>query len=454
MKKLHNWFIGDYLAKTDNVFERAKITLTYNFAIFFMVQAALMYVNLITNQLWYHFYLVSFGWLSMLFMLYILKTRQNIKLVARIWLFQFIIIGTGTMLVQGGGMDMMSGLWLVVELLFAYFTLGGRWATLAFIHVFISLILSIWNEKLHGKLFDLGVPADQKLPNEAIFTLIPFVLCIYIITRFVRTRAEAEKIVNDQKVLLEEKNKEITDSINYAQHIQKAILPSQEFIDKHLPDSFVVYQPKSIVSGDFYWVQEKDGIIYFAVCDCTGHGVPGAMMSVISQNILNRTVFTFGMKDPADILNRSSELMELTLAQGGGSMRDGMDIALCVLDTQTMKLNYAGANNPLYIISDNELKEFKATKAPIGRHEVKVSFTNNEILLKKGDVVYLFSDGMADQFGGPNEKKFKYKALKELLLQIYPKSKAEQKTAITSAFNAWKGNYEQVDDVCIMGLKI
>lgn len=454
MKKLRDWFIGDYLAKTDNVFERAKITLTYNFAIFFMLQAALMYINLITHQLWYHFYLVSFGWLSMALMLFILKTRQDIKLVALIWLCQFIIIGTGTMLIQGGGMDMMSGLWLMVELLFAYFTLSRGWATVAFMHVFISLVLSIWNEKTQGKLLELGVPHDQKLPNEVIFTMIPFMLCIYIITRFVRARAEAEKIVNDQKMELEEKNKEIIDSINYAQHIQTAILPSKEFIELQLPESFVVYLPKAVVSGDFYWVQEKDGLLFFAVCDCTGHGVPGAMMSVIAQNILNRTVSAFHLKKPSEILDKASHLMEVTLSQGGGGMRDGMDIALCVLNKKTMTLEYAGANNPLYLLSDNELKEFKATKEPIGKHEGRIPFVNNIIPYKKGDVIYLFSDGMADQFGGPDGKKFKYKAFKELLLKIHQQPNDQQKDTISSAFKSWKGKYEQVDDVCIMGVKL
>ncbi len=171
MKKLRNWFIGDYLSKTDNVFERAKITLTYNFAIFFIFQAGLMYINLISHHLLYHIYFVSFGWLSLVFMLYILKTRQNIKLVSQIWVLQFMIIGTGTMLVQGGGTDSMATLWSMVELLFAYFTLGGIWATVVFIHIFGSLLLCIYNEKTHGAFLDFGIPADQKLHINSIYAL-------------------------------------------------------------------------------------------------------------------------------------------------------------------------------------------------------------------------------------------------------------------------------------------
>lgn len=455
MKKLRNWFIGDYLAKTDNVFEQAKITLLYNFAIFFIIQAMLLYITIIVNHLLLHFVIVSLGWISMAFMLYVLKVKQNIKLAALIWLGQFFTIGTISMIIQGANVDMMSAMWAMVELLFAYFALGGGWAFAASIHIMLQVAFSIVNvEIFQGSLTDFGIPADQKLPDNSIFTAIPFFLCLYILTQFVRTRSKAEKLVHEQKMELQEKNKETTDSINYAQHIQRAILPSQEFIDSHLPESFVVYLPKSIVSGDFYWVLEKDGFLFFAVCDCTGHGVPGAMMSVIAQNILNRIVFGFNLKKPSDILDKASELMEATLAQGGGGMRDGMDIALCAWNKKTMMLEYAGANNPLYLISDNELKEFKATKAPIGKFEARVPFINNTMQLKKGDVIYLFSDGMADQFGGPDGKKFKYKALKELLLTIHQQPKSEQKNTISSVFNNWKGNYEQVDDVCLMGIKM
>ncbi len=455
MKKLRDWFIGDYLAKTDNVFEQAKITLTYNFAIFFMIQAAALYINVIANHLWYHFYFISFGWLSMAFMLYVIKMRQNIRLASLVWLFQFVIIGTANMLIQGGGTDLMSGFWILVELLFAYFTLGGKWAVFALVHVLSMLTATILNEThFHGKLLDLGIPTNQKMADEPVFTLIPFILCVYIITHFVRTRNIAENLVHKQKLQLEEKNKETTDSINYAKYIQKAILPSQEFISTRLPESFVIYLPKSIVSGDFYWVQEKDGKLFFAVCDCTGHGVPGAMMSVIAQNILNRTIFALNLTKPAEILDKASQLMETTLAQGGGNMRDGMDIALCVLDKKNNSLEYAGAGNPLYFISFNELKEFKANKQPVGKFEARVPFTNHKIPFDKGDIVYLFSDGMADQFGGPDAKKFKYKAMKELFIANYMKTPEEQKKIIIDTFTKWKGSLEQIDDVCIMGVRL
>ncbi len=455
MKKLRNWFIGDYLAKTDNVFEQAKITLTYNFAIFFIAQAALMYINLITNHLWYHFYLVSAGWVSMGYMLYVIKVEQNIRKAAKIWMCQFMFIASCNMLIQGGQIDMMSAFWIMVELLFAYFALGGGWAFAGFIHVLMMLSAVILNQTVfHQKLLEFGIDPQQRMKDEPIFTVIPFSLCVYIITRFVRTRGKAENLMHDQKLQLEEQNKEITDSINYAKYIQKAILPSQELINRHLPKSFVVYLPKSIVSGDFYWLQEKNDKVFFAVCDCTGHGVPGALMSVIAQNILNRIIFATDIDNAAAFLDKASTLMEETLTRGGSNMRDGMDVAFCILDKKTLRLQYAGANNSLYLISDNQLKEIKATKQPVGKFEARKPFANHEIQLKKSDTIYLFSDGIADQFGGPDAKKFKYKALKELLLKQHQQSMDEQKKIIIETFNNWKGSLEQIDDVCIIGVEV
>jgi len=190
------------------------------------------------------------------------------------------------------------------------------------------------------------------------------------------------------------------------------------------------------------------------VADCTGHGVPGAMMSVIGQNALNRVINEFGVTKPSEILDKLSALVEEAFSKSGSDVRDGMDIALCALDVSTNKLEYAGANNPVYIYSDNELKEIKATKQPIGRFESKVNFVNHEVNLKSGDAVYLFSDGIADQFGGPDGKKYKYKRVKELLLTNNIKPHSEQKNNIITEFISWKGKNEQIDDVCLMGVKI
>lgn len=261
-----------------------------------------------------------------------------------------------------------------------------------------------------------------------------------------------------QKEIIEEKNKHITDSILYAKRIQQAILPSDNFIKESLPDSFVIYKPKDIVSGDFYWVEKKENKILFAVVDCTGHGVPGAFMSIVGYNGLNQAVNEYGMSTPSDILNRLNQSVSETLHQKNteSAIRDGMDIALCSIDFKNKKLEFAGAFNPVYLIRGKELIEIKADKQPIGAFvgEIYCSFTNHVIDLKKGDQIYISSDGYADQFGGDNGKKFMRKNFKDLLLKNKSKSIEQQGEILDETFEAWRGKLEQVDDICVIGIKI
>ncbi|MDQ3048243.1 MAG: tetratricopeptide repeat protein [Bacteroidota bacterium] len=254
------------------------------------------------------------------------------------------------------------------------------------------------------------------------------------------------------------KNKEITDSIKYAKRLQTAILPSDEYIRETFPDSFVFYQPKDIVSGDFYWFERWGGKSLFAAVDCTGHGVPGAFMSIVGFNLLNQAVNEHGLNKPNLLLNALNKGITKTLKQTeeDSIIKDGMDISLCSIDRETMKLEYSGAYNPLWIIRDHQLTELTADKHPIGvfwGNELK-PFTLKEFDLKKGDRVYLFTDGMADQFGGSKGKKFKYSQMKKLLISLYDYDMEAQKNIIIEEFNTWKGNLEQVDDILIMGICI
>jgi len=274
--------------------------------------------------------------------------------------------------------------------------------------------------------------------------------------------AQQKHEVEIQKEIVDEKNREITDSINYAKRIQEAILPNQEMFKTHLPESFILYKPKDIVAGDFYWLEKFEDQIIFAVADCTGHGVPGAMVSVVCHNALNRAVKEFGLIEPDKILNKTRELVIGTFEKGdqtsqvksGDVIRDGMDIALCVLNTKTNELAFAGANNGLYHLHNNEITELIPDKQPIGKYAEERNFTTQKISMLKGDLIYLFSDGYADQFGGPEGKKFKYKQLKELLQKNASLKLNDQLTAVNNAFEKWKGNLEQVDDVCLMGVRI
>ncbi len=260
--------------------------------------------------------------------------------------------------------------------------------------------------------------------------------------------------VEKQKVIVEEKNKEILDSIAYAKRLQDAILPPSEVIKSTFNNSLIFYKPKDIVAGDFYWMQKAKDEVLFAVADCTGHGVPGAMVSIVCSNALNRTVKEFNITQPAQILDKVSELVEENFSTNESNVQDGMDISLCKLNFQTLSLEYAGAQNPVWIIRNNELLEYKADKQPIGKYTDRRPFTNHTIQLEKNDTLFLFSDGYADQFGGDNGKKLKTSNLKKILCSIQEVDMEKQLEFIKMNFERWKGDIEQVDDVCIMGIKV
>ncbi len=264
---------------------------------------------------------------------------------------------------------------------------------------------------------------------------------------------------------LEEKNKEITDSITYAKRIQNAILPSNKTVKEYLPNNFVLYLPKDIIAGDFYWLESKGDTILFAAADCTGHGVPGAMVSVVCNNGLNRSVREYGLTEPGKILDKTREIVIQEFEKSDDDVKDGMDIALCSLkfNVSSSKLNepetvallqYAGANNPLWIIKKSEIIEIKADKQPIGKYDSSQLYTTHTLELQQGDTIYIFSDGFADQFGGEKGKKFKALNFKNLLLSVQYESMERQKELIHQAFESWKGDLDQLDDICIIGVRV
>jgi serine phosphatase RsbU (regulator of sigma subunit)/Tfp pilus assembly protein PilF len=272
----------------------------------------------------------------------------------------------------------------------------------------------------------------------------------FIYNRFRKSQMQ-NNIIQEQKLVVMEKNAEIMDSINYAKRIQAAILPPQSLMDELLPQNFVLYLPKDIVAGDFYWIQRLENEVLLAAADCTGHGVPGALVSVVCNNALNRAVKEFSESEPGKILDKTREIVIDEFSKSDENVKDGMDIALCRIGAQSIA--FAGANNPLWILRNGEIIEIKADKQPVSNYDYKKSYTTHKMNLEKGDMLYLFSDGYVDQFGGEKGKKFKAKALKELIISMANLSLDEQKQTLKEAFDKWKGFGEQVDDVCVIGVR-
>lgn len=322
----------------------------------------------------------------------------------------------------------------------------------------------LWSETL---VYPLVIRAPWYRTTLAYIGYVVGAILLVLLTMYLRTRQlieqrkTLEKTVQQrtlevvhQKELVEIKNKEITDSITYAKRIQEAILPSPASFKKVLQESFILYKPKDIVAGDFYWMEYSDNKVLIAAADCTGHGVPGAMVSVVCNNALNRAVREFGLSKPGDILNKVRDLVIESFASGKKDIKDGMDIALLSFDLKTNEVEYAGANNSLYIVSDGELNTVEADKQPIGKYAVNKDFTNYTVNTKKGDTLYICTDGYMDQFGGPKGKKFKYVPFMDMLVKINDKSMVAQKEFIDEVFENWRGDFEQVDDICVIGVRL
>jgi serine phosphatase RsbU (regulator of sigma subunit) len=275
--------------------------------------------------------------------------------------------------------------------------------------------------------------------------------------------SESYKKIKNQKEeirlqhdILARQNEQITHSLNYARKIQAAVLSSDERIEEILSQYFILFKPRDIVSGDFYWIRRVNKYLLVATADCTGHGVPGGFLSMLGVSFLNEIVRKREITQANQVLDKLRERVKTTLDQTGklDEATDGMDIALYIIDTETNKLQFSGANNTLYIYRNKQLIEFEGDDQPIGIYEQEHPFTYHEIQLEKGDAIYSYTDGYVDQFGGNNSGKFLSKRLKKILLNIQDKKMSEQKLLLEKAFNKWKGEKKQIDDMLVVGIKL
>lgn len=316
------------------------------------------------------------------------------------------------------------------------------------------------------KLGEILINGGLLTASVAVFTILFIYTRTNLTKREIISRlslAESNKELEVKNRIIHEKSKDIFDSINYAERIQNAILPTIEKISLDLKDFFILYKPKDIIGGDFYWYanvqttpeegEGEENIMVIAAVDCTGHGVPGALMSIIGSTILDQTLTNASVNRPADALTFLNKQINRTL----NTIKDGMDMSLCAINMKKMELQYAGANNPLYIVRKGELIELRADKQSIGadvEHAEIKTFTNHSFPLQKGDCIYLFTDGYADQFGGSAGKKFKYKQFHNLLIDMYHLPMKEQSRVLDARHLTWRGDLEQVDDILIIGLRI
>jgi serine phosphatase RsbU (regulator of sigma subunit) len=345
--------------------------------------------------------------------------------------------------------------YLVGLVLFVIIT-EGRNRVIVISFFLLNLVLLFVLERKFPNLITPYESDYIKFYDVSITFLFSFVLIYFVVSILVRSYREEKSISNLQKDELVFQKKQITDSIQYAKSMQNGLLPEMKMVKRVLPNHFIFYKPKDIVSGDFYWVKKVNDVILIAAADCTGHGVPGAFMSVLGISLLNEIVRRKEIKKANQTLEvlRYDLKESLNQTEGDYTNNSGMDIAFCAINHKKKVIEYAGANTPLYLIRDNKLIEYKPTRNPIGITPIEIPFQNNEIEFEPGDIFYLFSDGFIDQFGGDDGKKYRTRRFKHLLLEIHNKPLEIQKDLLELNLKTWMGRKnEQVDDIMVFCFK-
>jgi serine phosphatase RsbU (regulator of sigma subunit) len=457
-QKLRSFFIGKYL-DIDDPFERADAIILYQFGVVFFFIFFIQLFTVVTMGLHKATVKHSIDILVVVSMLFAIRHSRKLEHAVNFYFFTvFFTSFLATMMLNSERIDGLCVSRVMFFILMSALLQKGL-ARILYCCFFgwLQLFYVVLNIKLNGALTWHWIvqPGAKELPVYLIF--IPIVLGTYAIWNHTKTIRQAKKTIFNQKQIIEERNIAITDSINYAQRIQQARLPDKKEIYSALPHSFVLFKPKDIVSGDFYFFHKHGRLVFIAAADCTGHGVPGALMSMVCSEKLDEAVSQ--STDLSEILQKLNIGIKTALRQSNdtNSTKDGMDIALCSIDTTSGIVNYAGANRPIWIIRKGHtyVEEIKATKQSIGGFtENSQQFESHEIKLQAGDSFYIFSDGYADTFGGKEEKKLTTKKFKEILLSIQSKSMQDQEIYLDNFINDWKTGIEQVDDILVIGVKL
>lgn len=429
------------------------------------------YLNIPEYWLPFLYFRIGVSAISLFFLLF--KTKLNLTIYTCLFI---LVLGIS---IQNAYMWSVMDISHLQKHAFAYMVLFIGTGMLVLWEVKFSLILlatTIIANILYYKINSL-LTIDEFITNGGLLVLTVLVFCVFLIRnrynltfKEIKIKLELEKskaLIEFQKEEVEEKNQEIISSLRYAKRLQEALLPPKNLLDSFFKENyFITYIPRDIVCGDFYWAKKiqttpSNGVsksyLLLAVADCTGHGVPGAFMSLLGSSFLNQSSIEESINTPAEALDYLNQQIIATLNHGyrEADIRDGMDISLIAIDTENNRLAYAGANNPIYIIRNKTLTTLKATKQAIGNMNDQVlNYTNTQFDLQTNDCIYLFTDGYADQFGGPKGKKLMKKVFEETLLSCSDKTMNEQKINLENTLNNWKGNLPQVDDICVVGIRI
>ncbi len=463
--RFKNYIIGDAVAKTDDVFEKARLDLTFNITLFFLALGTLYYIDLIAHHYTWFVYITTIAVISLPMVFVVLKKTGNVKYAGYIFIGEQIVVGFAHMVMENFEFDQEGALWTMLIILFSFLVLGTRAGWIVTIYSAVLILFGLLNEVSDYSLFDFETPPDQLPESQPILVFLPLALCVYTIYRSVVTRNSAEQEIHKQKKLvessnrlLESKNDDILSSIQYAKRIQEAVFPPEDRVQRDIPLSFIFYRPKDIVSGDFFWFHSlNDNRYILAVADCTGHGVPGAFMTVIGSNLLNQIVIENKIIAPGKILDELDLRLTSTLRQEKehrGLVQDGMDISIILIGRSKKGINFSGAKRPAIFMHNGKLEEFKGSKLSIGglRTETK-HFEEILIPYEEDDCLYLYSDGIVDQFGGEQNKKLTTKRLREKIITISALSIHDQSRQVEELFDSWKGQNEQTDDALMIGIR-